>query len=112
MDGDEIILIGYSRGAYTVRAVAGMISDLGLLTRDGMEYFYIIFKDMQNWMNPKYEDVFPELPFPNKPSGPHASEEYRMRLVQVDGSYFETLLLANQARPTSLVSGKSKRQGT
>lgn len=84
VDGDEIIIVGFSRGAYTARAVAGMISDLGLLTRDGMEYFYPVFKDMQNWMNPEYEDEFPELPFPGKPKGPHAQEQYRAKLLQVN----------------------------
>ena len=38
--GDEIILIGFSRGAFTVRSVAAMISDIGLLTRAGMAVFY------------------------------------------------------------------------
>jgi uncharacterized protein (DUF2235 family) len=32
--GDEIYLFGFSRGAYTVRSLAGMISRLGLVTRD------------------------------------------------------------------------------
>lgn len=42
--GDEIVLIGFSRGAFTVRSVASMIRDLGLLTRAGMNVFYPIFK--------------------------------------------------------------------
>ncbi|KAL7626971.1 hypothetical protein AAE478_003746 [Parahypoxylon ruwenzoriense] len=82
VDGDEIILIGFSRGAFTARSIGGMISDLGLLTREGMEFFYPIFKDMQNWMNPDYNDQFPEIPFPEKPKGPHAVDEYRKRLVE------------------------------
>lgn len=102
MDGDEIVLIGFSRGAYTARAVAGMISDLGLLTRDGMEFFYPVFKDMQNAMDTEYEDEFPELPFPDKPRGPHAKEEYRTRLLQVITSYSDTrlhLILEGQSHP-------------
>ncbi|OTB08019.1 hypothetical protein M426DRAFT_8227 [Hypoxylon sp. CI-4A] len=81
-DGDEIILVGFSRGAFTARSIGGMISDLGLLTREGMEFFYPIFKDMQNWMNTAYKDQFPEIPFTDKPKGPHASDEYRERLVE------------------------------
>jgi uncharacterized protein (DUF2235 family) len=42
--GDEIVLIGFSRGAFTVRSVASMIRDIGLLTRAGMNNFYAIFK--------------------------------------------------------------------
>lgn len=86
VDGDEIILIGFSRGAYTVRAIGGMISDLGLLTREGMEYFYPIFKDMRNWTNPDYKDEFPDLPFPDKPRCEGAADEYRKRLVNVSSA--------------------------
>lgn len=82
-DGDEIILIGFSRGAYTVRSVAGMIADLGLLTREGVEHFYPIFKDMENWMNDKYKDEFPNLPFEHKPKGEDAAEKYRAKLEKV-----------------------------
>lgn len=32
--GDKIFLIGYSRGAYAVRSLAGVIDQVGLLTRD------------------------------------------------------------------------------
>src|SRR6202012_2654787 len=32
-DGDEIYLFGFSRGAYTARAVAGMLHGYGLLCR-------------------------------------------------------------------------------
>jgi uncharacterized protein (DUF2235 family) len=33
-DGDRIFLFGFSRGAYTVRALAGLINMIGLLTAD------------------------------------------------------------------------------
>jgi len=33
--GDEIHLFGFSRGAYTVRCVAGLIDAVGLLTKKG-----------------------------------------------------------------------------
>lgn len=45
--GDEIYLIGFSRGAYTARSVAGLISDFGLLTRDGLAWFLDIFNDWE-----------------------------------------------------------------
>ncbi|KAI0602991.1 hypothetical protein F4775DRAFT_587524 [Biscogniauxia sp. FL1348] len=82
VDGDEIVLVGFSRGAFTARSIGGMISDLGLLTREGMEYFYPVFKDMQNWMNPDYEDPFPNLPFSDKPKGTNAMDAYRQKLVE------------------------------
>ncbi|KAG6000544.1 hypothetical protein E4U43_001575 [Claviceps pusilla] len=83
MDGDEIILVGFSRGAFTARSVAGMIGNLGLLTREGIEHFYPIFKDMQNWQNYDYQDPFPNVPFGNKPKGASADVDYRTRLERM-----------------------------
>lgn len=80
--GDEIILIGFSRGAFTVRSVASMIRDIGLLTRSGMNYFYPIFKDQENFKNERYHDIFPDIPFHKKPHGPDAAIEYKRRLEQ------------------------------
>lgn len=82
--GDEIILIGFSRGAYTARAIAGLINDIGLLTRRGMAVFYAVFKDIQNSHSRHYNDIFPNNPFPDKPRrGRHFVEQYKRRLVEV-----------------------------
>ncbi|CAI7614897.1 unnamed protein product [Penicillium pancosmium] len=80
--GDEIILMGFSRGAFTARAVASMISEIGLLNSKGMEVFYPIFKDVQNMRNTHYKDKFPTVPFPNKPKSPDRGKEYRQRLEE------------------------------
>ncbi|KAK3356622.1 peptidoglycan binding domain-containing protein [Lasiosphaeria hispida] len=48
IDGDEIILVGFSRGAFTARSVADMIGSIGLLTADGLDQFYAIFNDYEN----------------------------------------------------------------
>ncbi|POS80138.1 hypothetical protein DHEL01_v201474 [Diaporthe helianthi] len=82
VDGDEIILIGFSRGAFTARSIAGMIGSLGLLTREGMEFFFPVFKDMQNWQTKKYKDPYPGIPFANKPMGENAAENYRNMLIE------------------------------
>ncbi|KAF5861013.1 hypothetical protein ETB97_000841 [Aspergillus alliaceus] len=42
-DGDEIFFFGFSRGAYTARAVAGLVTNLGLLTPRGMDNFTTIY---------------------------------------------------------------------
>lgn len=83
MDGDEIFLVGFSRGAFTARSVAGMVAKIGLLTREGIEHFYPIFKDMQNWGNEHYVDPFAGVPFKDKPKGAHADVEYRARLEKM-----------------------------
>lgn len=36
-DGDEIYLVGFSRGAYTVRSLAGMMNYAGLIYRDKLD---------------------------------------------------------------------------
>ncbi|KAL8771930.1 MAG: hypothetical protein Q9194_004756 [Teloschistes cf. exilis] len=66
--GDEIFLIGFSRGAFTARSIAAMISSVGLLTVEGMVEFYAVFKDWEHQAEPKYESRWPDRPFPNKPS--------------------------------------------
>ncbi|TVY44637.1 Uncharacterized protein LOCC1_G003982 [Lachnellula occidentalis] len=80
--GDELILIGFSRGAFTVRSVAGMIDNIGLLTRSGMEEFYPIFKDQQNFETLQYKDILPNVPFPNKPRGYNAPKRYKQMLEE------------------------------
>lgn len=44
---DEIILVGYSRGAFTVRCLAAFISDVGLIRRKKLPFLRAIFK---RWM--------------------------------------------------------------
>lgn len=47
-DGDEIALAGYSRGAYTVRALAGMINKAGILDK----------RKIPGWETMSYEEKF------------------------------------------------------
>ena len=35
-DGDDVFVLGFSRGAYTARSLVGMIGRIGLLTRDAL----------------------------------------------------------------------------
>ncbi len=63
-----------------------MIRDIGLLTRNGMDVFYPIFKDQENFKNQYYHDIFPDTPFPDKPhdpQNPEAAREYKRRLEEV-----------------------------
>ena len=68
MDGDEIFLLGFSRGAFTARSVGGLIGDLGLLTKAGLPYFGEIFEDYIHREDDDYKPKYPNTPFPNKPS--------------------------------------------
>ncbi len=67
MEGDEIFLLGFSRGAFTARSIGAMISSVGLLTRTGMVHFYPIFSDWENQVKPGWKSDFPDKPFPNRP---------------------------------------------
>ena len=85
---DEIILIGFSRGAFTARSVASFINDIGLLTPLGLTYFYPIFEDWENQQRmlkpPAYKSSFPNYPFPEP--RPHLYPDptaYTQKLVQL-----------------------------
>lgn len=91
--------MGFSRGAFTARSVAvsvhlsalkseysffqELITEIGLLNTQGMEYLYPIFKDIENIRNHDYKDKFPTVPFPNKPIPAKNGKEYRRRLEEV-----------------------------
>jgi hypothetical protein len=81
---DEIFLLGFSRGAFTARSIAGFIGYVGLLTRKGMDNFHEIFQDYENANVPGWVSPFPDRPFPNKPKmGDLAGKKrYQELLVQ------------------------------
>jgi hypothetical protein len=54
-EGDEIILIGFSRGAFTARSIGGLIAAVGLLTRKGLGAFYPVFLDWENQADPNWK---------------------------------------------------------
>jgi len=76
--GDEVFIFGFSRGAYTARAIAGLIGDVGLLTTEGVAYLPVVFRDVQHMHDADYRSKHPDLPFPDKPSA--SSPEYRQEL--------------------------------
>lgn len=45
---DEIFLFGFSRGAYTVRALSGLISTIGILKKNSMAYFPALYAAYQS----------------------------------------------------------------
>lgn len=79
--GDEIFLLGFSRGSFIARSIAAMIDSVGLLTVRGMEDFYPVFKDWQNRDRTHYVSKWPGRPFPNRPNiadGGYAQELERV----------------------------------
>lgn len=56
--GDLIYLIGFSRGAFTARSLGGLIGQLGLLNKKGLEYFYDIFEDWEHAGDPHFKGPY------------------------------------------------------
>lgn len=87
--GDSIFLLGFSRGAYIARSVAGMIGGIGLLTKDGMRNFHECLSDFENAGVAGYK---PKLPTANtnfvlKADPAHLEDyldAYRVELSQLD----------------------------
>lgn len=52
--GDQIFLFGFSRGAYTVRSLAGLIDLVGLMQKADMDYFPQLYKI---YMSRQYRQV-------------------------------------------------------
>jgi uncharacterized protein (DUF2235 family) len=80
--GDEIYLVGFSRGSFTARSIASFISAIGLLTQKGMLYFYPIFQDWENQIKPlKNWKPNVQYPWPGpRPNLYSNSEEYTNEL--------------------------------
>lgn len=66
-----------------------MVSTIGLLTKEAMEYFYYIFEDYEaagtkKKIDLKIRKVFPKFDVKSKPSDPVAFlEEYKQQLLKV-----------------------------
>lgn len=44
-EGDQIYFFGFSRGAYTARAIAGLVAGMGLLNKRGMDSFHKVYDE-------------------------------------------------------------------
>ena len=58
--GDEVVVLGFSRGAFTARSIVGFIEAVGVLTALGIIDFLLIFKDWENQLNPDYQYLWPQ----------------------------------------------------
>ena len=79
--GDEIYLLGFSRGAFTARSIAGFINSIGVLTKGGLPAMAEIFEDFEMRWDPDYQPAYPDIPFPNKPN--IRNPEYSRELERV-----------------------------
>ena len=79
--GDEIILLGFSRGAFTARSVGSMIACVGLLTKPGLDFLSVVFEDYEHRRDKNYDDPYPSVPFPNKPSADDSAYGHELQAV-------------------------------
>lgn len=86
-EGDEIFLLGFSRGAFTARSVGGLIASIGLLTKVGMESFYPIFMDWEHQNNPSY-----------KPG--YKTADWGFDRPKMGPEYYQKLISKGLSRPT------------
>lgn len=82
-DGDEIFLIGFSRGAFTARSIASLIRAVGLLTPTGLESFYSIFEDWQHGGQKGWRTSYPESPWKGHVP-PVTAEAYQRRMLELE----------------------------
>ncbi len=85
--GDEIFLLGFSRGAFTARCVGGLIAEIGLLTKKGLNSLPDVYEDVTHRSDPNYVSKQPDIPFPRKPSADdprYARELERRGLTRLD----------------------------
>ncbi|PBP27522.1 hypothetical protein BUE80_DR001726 [Diplocarpon rosae] len=88
---DQMVLLGFSRGAYTARAIASLVSDVGLLTKLGMENFWAVFGDwmkqdvdgeQSQWFLATYPEVARKFQQATGRKIALADKEYRDTLIQ------------------------------
>ncbi|KAI9698592.1 MAG: hypothetical protein M1820_007391 [Bogoriella megaspora] len=79
--GDEIFLLGFSRGAFTARSVGGLIAQIGILSKEGLDYLPEIYRDVLHARDRDYRPKHPDVPFEDKPSA--ADPEYREELERL-----------------------------
>lgn len=79
--GDEIILLGFSRGAFTARSISTLIKQLGLLTPRGLGHLVEICDDWEHQLSEHYKTPYPNSPWKNRPN--FASREYYDKLHEL-----------------------------
>jgi uncharacterized protein (DUF2235 family) len=78
--GDEIFLLGFSRGAFTARSISSLINAAGLLTSLGLEYFVQVFEDWEYQQKPSFKSKWPDLPFQGHK--PPVDPKYQQKLIE------------------------------
>lgn len=79
---DEIILVGFSRGSFTVRALAYLINDVGVLRKQGLRYMGELFEHWANQPvrpNKSASDAQSDRAFYNSIAGRHLKFDVKIK---------------------------------
>ena len=85
--GDEIFLVGFSRGAFTARSISSLMRSIGLLTPKGLVYLYQIYEEWEHQEDRHWKSPYPR--WPGQPNYDVNSEEYRRALQAGEMSLFD-----------------------
>lgn len=87
--GDEIFIFGFSRGAFTARAISGLIAELGLIKRSKLGKFHSAYdaytKRAEKGGKEEWDSV--KLKFDNRNAGRRAVD-VKIKVVGVSLSFF------------------------
>lgn len=90
--GDEIFCFGFSRGAYTARAVAGLVTDIGVISPVDMQYFpeiyraYMHNKEGEEFVKTQAWKDFLDGPLSHKRHDPQPLRADAKKLAQSNGA--------------------------
>ncbi|KAH7123688.1 hypothetical protein B0J11DRAFT_318799 [Dendryphion nanum] len=106
--GDEVFCFGFSRGAYTARAVAGLVTDIGVISPVDMQFFPEIYRAyMQNEEGDTFIETDAWKDFLNGPLSHKRQEPLRgdaKKLAQSWGAHSHSdLAVAPESRKVKIV---------
>lgn len=104
ISGDEIYFFGFSRGAFTARLIAGLVTSLGVLTKRGMDSFpkvYEEYRELLNQKNPGEKEI-PSLAGLRRNDEIHESARDAVQIVGV----FDTVAFYAEGRLLSWLKGE------
>lgn len=116
--GDEIFTFGFSRGAYTARAVAGLVADIGVLQPLEMQFFPEIYRQYMAYGTLEFWDtedkktytqaVYDREKTPKaKPTGFAYSKAWKVLTGQLPNEYNQKIALIK--KPTDMEEDLTRR---
>lgn len=94
INGDQIYFFGFSRGAFTARLIAGLVTSLGVLTKRGMDSFPKVYEEYREQLNHRSNKEIPSLAALRENDEIHESARDAVQIVGV----FDTVAFYAEGR--------------